>query len=819
MSDQAQIDSGVHSPSLSEDPIFSAVHDAFQLGWSIIELKSRIQIAALSTSITSSPRAESTAGASSAPSTATPASITGSPRAESTAGATNSSQGQASQLMQNVLSTLSAAKTKLLLPESQQNLTELPDNAWLTSLWRATFNRIVESHKGCFPVSTTTGTLYNLPPHSNTLSYQALVANPQTYDASTMYLPYLYLYPDNELDYANVGIQHQQDDQLTGYTLYDVARRAINCLTLLYTDPNESLIPNTVSDFQRQLVQNVTNFHKLAAIVNNTTQSGQPQGDPTTLNQPTTPQGDSVPSGQPGTDKGDSTALPFDQQRTNAIQLLSIQSVRFLETWDTYARETLYVSGGEEVQANEIQLVAYEAGRALASLSWGITTTIVPIENALNQTLNTDPSTSQDAKNDPGLQQHLEGAWLKIFDDRSIASIQQQISALSTAMDDAFYIVHPNIQRPNPNDPEERTNLALPSQTIQAVTFSLDYWKRAVQLICNQQPDTNTGTPSPGETAKPVANSTPSPSGGVPKPVAIPSMNWQTSSNLRLTLVQQAEIWQPLLLHQQSLLDFTTQYVTQRILNDFMSEFEQAAGQEIQNEIRKFRTPLIIGGGVILLLLVSLVLLFIFAQGSYQALVSGFALVVGGIVGFFGTVVARFRSVLSPSSSGASTAQGSASSISAIPGLAGAALVEAFQNGYKQILIEFDYLNHNVSITYPLVEFFILHSDQLAKKIKAGNAQVDSTNWNSISQRIVSLIPGKNKESLNKKPANEVTTEVVYLIKDAYDFLTKIVWTNQDRADEIGRIARAAFGPIGAFIGAQLSISSAQNKKSSASKK
>src|SRR5690348_1157982 len=110
---------------LLDDPIFSNVHDAFQLGWSIIELKSRIQIAALSTS------------------------ITGTPRTDSTVGLTNSSQGQASQLLQNVLSTVSAAKTKLLVPESQQNLTELPDNAWLTSLWRATFNRIVESHKGC----------------------------------------------------------------------------------------------------------------------------------------------------------------------------------------------------------------------------------------------------------------------------------------------------------------------------------------------------------------------------------------------------------------------------------------------------------------------------------------------------------------------------------------------------------------------------------------------------------------------------------------------------------------------------------------------
>jgi len=737
---QAPVDPGGNPTVLPDDPIFSAVHDAFLLGWSIIELKSRIQVAALSTS------------------------ITGTPQAVSTTGPTNSSQSQAGQFLQNVLSTVEDAKKQLLLPESQQNLTDLPDSAWLTSLWRATFNRIAESHKGCFHVSTTAGTLYNLPDPPNASQagmYQALVANPQGYDASKMYLPYLYLYPSNEQDYADIGIQQQQDNQLTRYRLYDVTRRAINCLTLLYTNQNESLIPDTVSDFQKQLVQNVTNFSQLAVTINNTPQSGQP-----------------------GTNQA---ALPFDQQMNNAIQLLSNQTVRFLETWDTYARETLYVNGGEDVQANEIQLVAYEAGRAMSSLSWGITTTIVPIENALNYAPNADPSTSQEAKNDPALQQHLEEAWLKVFDERSIASIQQQISALSTAMDDAYYRVHPDIPRPNPNSSAERTNLALPSQTIQAITFSLDYWKRAVQLICNGQPNTNAGTPSPG---------------GVSKPVIIPSMTRQASSQLRLALVQQAEIWQPLLLHQQSLLDFSTQYVTQRILNDFMGAFEKATSKEIQDQIRRYRIPLIIGGGVILLLLGLFVLLLILVPSLSQALVSGFALVVGGIVGFFGTAVARLSSAFSPARSGATAAPESAGPISAIPGLAGTALVEAFQNGYKQILIEFDYLNHNVSITYPLVEYFILHSNQLAMS-KANNAQTSTSTRNSLSQSL----------------AGEVTTEAGHLIKDAYDFLTQIAWTNQERADEIGRIAQAAFGPIGAFVGAQISLLSSQNKKSSTSKK
>ena len=59
--------------------------------------------------------------------------------------------------------------------------------------------------------------------------------------------------------------------------------------------------------------------------------------------------------------------------------------MRYLENWDSFARETLYVSGSGIAQSNEMQLVAYEAGRAMSSLSWAITTTTVPLEDATNR--------------------------------------------------------------------------------------------------------------------------------------------------------------------------------------------------------------------------------------------------------------------------------------------------------------------------------------------------------------------------------------------------------------------------------------------------
>ena len=137
---------------LLDDPIFSAIHDALQMGWSIIELKSRLQVAAMSTSISGSAQTSLAKR---------PADSTG---------------GQVDKILQDVLSAVENAKSQLLLPESailqqqpadsmasRQNMTDLPDNAWFTSLWRATFSRIAESHKRSFPGSSTANTYYDLP--------------------------------------------------------------------------------------------------------------------------------------------------------------------------------------------------------------------------------------------------------------------------------------------------------------------------------------------------------------------------------------------------------------------------------------------------------------------------------------------------------------------------------------------------------------------------------------------------------------------------------------------------------------------------------
>jgi hypothetical protein len=756
---------------LLEDSIFKSLHDAFQMGWNIIELKSRLQLASVSSD------------------------IKGIPTTIPTDRSVNSEQTH--ELRQNVLPDVANAQSKLLQPAAniihpqpatttapRLNLTDLPDSTWSTGIWRATFNCIADSHKNCFPDSSTENTYYDLPDApdpSNPPNYQMFVANPQTPDAANIQLPYYYLYPGSEMDYANVGIP--QDNQFPDqFKLYDVTRRALNCLTLLYTNPGESLIPLTLSYYQQQLLQNISSYQELATtLISNTPSLAQSQTNSNTPVQDTASQGDVAPVEQAGTgpDTGNQTTFTLNQQRTNAIQLVSNHTLRYLDNWDSFARETLYVNENGVAQSNELQLVAYEAGRAMSSLSWAITTATIQLENETDQTEEVEIL--------------LKRAWSNVFDEPTIASVQHQISALSTALDGAYYRVHTDIPQPNVTNAQVAQNLDLPSQGIQAITYSLDYWKRAVKKICgedNQQQVTAPGVKNTAQQAQPPATTSQSKAqnkgptgtqqGVTTQPPVIPKMSSQTSSQLRQALVKQSQVWQPVLLHQQSLQDFTMSYVTQRIWNDFMQEFEQATGKgvfdTVGRDVRRYLIPIIAGIVILVLILGFIVFLLVRYPDLQQSLVTTFVLVIGSVVGFFGTTAGRVRSFFSTTSASATSAVENMGSIGAVAGIVGTGLVDAFQSAYQQIQTEFDYLDHNVSVTYPLVEFFIANAIPPAS---SNNAQ---------------------SKGSKKSKSSGTATDAGNTINDAYDFLTQIVWTDEDRAEEIARITRAALGPIGALI-------------------
>ena len=706
--DSASTASDKRYTALLNDPISKGIHNAYLMGASIVELKARIQVAAC----------DSLLGAV----TWNGSTLTLSLSAESSS---SSATDTPTQLPNAIDSLLSDIVLKDVAPKLSA---ELRDDAWLTSVLRAIFKQIVMLHIDRFPNSTTANTIYDLP------------KPPQNADDLKSY-PYPYLYPGvldpdgkiADLDYANVGIGRIQDDASSGnikqnffdnFKLYDVTRRALNCLTLLLDEADESLLPGLICCYQRRLAQ---------AIL---------------ANPP-------IPGSEPVCTK--IPELSPDKIKTT-VETLGNLVVRLLEAWDSFLRECFYSDMGPKSndpnalkRDDEIELAAYEAGRSLTALSWNVSVATAPLENALT------PEQEEDAKIKDYLTKKAQTTWLQVFNDRDINQIQYQITALCTALDQAYYRVNPDIKPPAADNPLTPLNPDLPSQAIQAVKHSLDYWQRTIARICS--PDVITLKPplDPSSVTAPTANSS-------ARDASSPTvLDWELAKTLRTELIQQAMVWQSLVLCQQSLQSFTMEKVTQRLLNEFVSDLELA----VRDEILKNRTLRRVSVIIIAVLFVIIVLLIAGAI-KYQGLQ------VSGIIQSPVVIITAIGALLTPFVAGVSSRL---SKLGTFFGAAGTTMEQALQRGYERILIEFGYLNHNVAITFPLIEFFV---------------------WEEL-------------KVLVENPQRE---KVVTTIEDGYDFLVKVFWTRTDFEEEFQRVAQAAFGPISAFIHAQLQVTSPAAKSS-----
>ena len=205
-----------------------------------------------------------------------------------------------------------------------------------------------------------------------------------------------------------------------------------------------------------------------------------------------------------------------------------------------------------------------------------------------------------------------------------------------------------------------------------------------------------------------------------------------------------------------------------------MSEFEKWVQQELkrplQNEVNRFRTPIIVFG-ILALVIVGGGIVLLAITGQLQSLAAVIALFVGSALTLVSSGLTRAGTLLSPApnepSAPSSTTANNANleeRLGSLFGQAGETIVTVFQDAYKQILIEFDYLNHNVAISYPLLEFFITNSPDISDDVK-----------------------------------------------DGYYFLTNVVWTSKEREEELDRVARAAFGPLGALIGPLTQVPASKN--------
>jgi len=225
-----------------------------------------------------------------------------------------------------------------------------------------------------------------------------------------------------------------------------------------------------------------------------------------------------------------------------------------------------------------------------------------------------------------------------------------------------------------------------------------------------------------------------------------------------------------------------------------MSDFEEAAKIEILAPAKKETTswvkrhPLMLIIPIILFVLIVVVVIILGVVLASTNLLPGFLAFVsflgGGLLALFTSLTGRVSAFFFPPSEEPSTAEPAAATadptnmferFSSVLGLAGSDFVKPFQTAYEQILRDFNDLDHNVAVTFPLIEFFTHYSLEHAEEITS----------NSVASNV-----------------KEGTTT---LIEDSYDFLKQVVWTKEEEEEEIRRVALAAFGPLGALVKAQVS--------------
>lgn len=596
-------------------------------------------------------------------------------------------------------------------------LTRINENSLqVASIWRAIFNRIAVLQVKAFPLSSTAETLYEPPSKES--------------------LPYLY-HPNP--DYANVGISDLPT--LAKFKLYDVTRRAINCLTLLYVKEEDSLVPKIVNENQLTLVKKI-----LEAAKNPEAGGGEipPDSADQIENQ--------VVSTLPNTFLQDNIVA--------ARQILTERTLKFLTAWEGFLRENYYVSG--QIPNDDTELIAFEAGRSMSWVSWGISVKTVMLDETVQQL---DP---KDAK-----EKYL-AAWQEIFDTKAIIQLQHQITALSSTLDESYY---KSQKRKNTNQTDDSGSLDdvnLPSNTIRAVKNSIDYWHRTVDWISKTE-------------------------------------NWEKARTdlsdiaacnraMKLALMQQADIWQTLMTGQQSLNAFNLECVTHKIMDDvttkiqqalqanFKQGLEQAKGgiKEITDEVKdavvftgqtaltglnavfqssKSLIWLIVGISIFMLVLIS-VLYLTSTHNSSIGVSGGIGSVISVVLGYFGlnsikttkeshasTVQERQNATTSKINQRAQTAPANSSGnlLSKVQGAtvdAANMIWTAFERGYGQIRKELASVNRSAAVSYPLIEFFTL----------------------------------------------------TFTLTADEEFLTQIIWSSKERSDEVKRIIAAALGPLAILI-------------------
>jgi hypothetical protein len=610
------------------------------------------------------------------------------------------------------------------------------DPFWLASVWHGIFMEIATMQMTAFQDQTTQGTFYE--PNAGwqkLLGYLYPVAPAVAPEAGAGagILQYwnIGIGPDKQFSFLDADVE-KQTKAFSAFSLYDVTRRALNCLLLLHAKagPATALLVESLDTYREPLVQALDTYREPLVQALDTYR---------------------VPLVQ-------ALKLEPDQQ-TDPVKLVTKHCVQLLDAWDSFLRENYY-SGGR-IPNDVTEKTAYEAGSALARLTWELSEasaqvrlTWVPTKAAAEPSGTADKADDPaPIAGDPGLVKALHTAWQRAFDPKAIVFAQHQLTALGTVLDNAYYRVNNKSKPPNVPGADAPFDPDLPSATLSCLSRSLDFWHDTVDwLDPTKAPD------------HPMTDS--------------------MEAALSTALVEQANVWQALITGQQSLDGYAVNTVMHAIVEAVIKEFEQ----EIQTELKQSVSSMLLDslrrvGPVVLLVLGVVVCLSIPAaiwlyvarptiagginpNGLWGILGIGPAL--AAVVGYRATTQATRKepatTTVATSSAGGGTSPTGSASTAVVPGgqssvadfLGGvmrtvdAALVAMLHAAQVQIHIDLAALNHQIGMSYPLIESVVASSK--------GN------------------------------------------IKNDYAFMTEVIWSTQERKEEALSIVRAALGPLGIMI-------------------
>lgn len=382
-------------------------------------------------------------------------------------------------------------------------------------------------------------------------------------------------------EFGNEGMPiHKRGEKpiLQEFPLYELTRRALNCLTFLYMDPQQSLIPEIAQRRQQELIAAIQKTNEGARV------EETPEPEPTGV----TAEASGSPLGQSEEEQAVEAAL---YSLTNLV-------VRQLDEWDNFLRDTLNAYGVEA--DDQTMLVAYDAGRGLAGISWRVTTDLIGLEKPVQEAKPQGTVGEKSAASPDGAGAFAK-KWKSAFMADDIVRVQHQLTSLRQVMDKAYRAEQ--VQEGKDIPAGDRFDPELPGAAIQSICTSLDHWQRTVARMASDptffalsarspvHTESTTGFGSQSSSAPLQSNpraGTGAPASNIKRQESQPTeIDPELWKSLRVALIEQANVWQSLMNGERWLKDYPAQGIALGFLTRTVNEVRAFGAGEANQELQK----------------------------------------------------------------------------------------------------------------------------------------------------------------------------------------------------------------------------------------